>query len=66
MATKAALIGKNDIREYYEYLLQNGNTQKESRNAVTRYIATSFYAVMKHSVYYEPYYWRKKIEQKAA
>jgi len=66
MATKAALIGKNDIREYYEYLLQNGNTQKDSQNAVTRYIATSFYAVMKHSVNYEPYYWRKKIEQKAA
>lgn len=66
MATQAALNGKNDIREYYKYLLQEGYTQKKARNAVTRYIATSFYAVMKNGVKYEPYYWRKKVKSKAA
>ena len=66
MATQAALSGKNDIREYYEYLLQNGYTQKDARNAVTRYLATSFYVVMKNGVKYEPYYWRKKLKNKAA
>lgn len=66
MATQAALSGKNDIREYYEYLLQNGYTRKDARNAVTRYLATSFYTVMKNRVKYEPYYWRKKLRNKAA
>lgn len=66
MATQAALSGKNDIREYYEYLLIEGFTEKDARNAVTRYIATSFYAVMKNGVKYKPYYWREKLERKAA
>lgn len=66
IATQAALGGRNDIREYYEYLLGIGYTQKDARNAVTRYLATSFYAVMKKGTSYEPYYWRKKLENKAA
>lgn len=66
MATQAALIGRNDIREYYEYLLEKSYTPKDARNAVTRYLATSFYAVMKKGIKYEPYYWRKKLANKAA
>lgn len=66
MATQAALIGKNDIREYYEYLQGIGYTPKDARNAVTRYLATSFYVVMKKGTKYEPYYWRKKLADKAA
>jgi hypothetical protein len=66
MATQAALIGKNDIREFYEYLLTQGFTEKDARNTITRYIATSVYAVMKKRTKYEPYHWRKKLRNKAA
>ena len=66
MATQAALGGNNDIREYYEYLIETGYTPKDARNAVTRYLATSFYVVMKKGIKYEPYYWRKKLANKAA
>lgn len=66
-ATLAALRGENDIREYYEYLLrEEGFTDKDAKNAVTRYIATSLYAVMKNKTKYEPYSWRKKLTDKAA
>ena len=64
---QAALGGKNDIREYYEYLLQTKKyTEKNARNRITRYIATSVYAVMKNKKKYEPYCWRKRLENKAA
>jgi hypothetical protein len=66
MATQAALGGKNDIREYYEYLLSLGYSEKDARNTITRYLATSVYAVMKNKSKYEPYYWRKKSELKVA
>lgn len=66
MATQSALSGKNDIREYYEYLLNNGYTEKDARNSITRYIATSVYAVMKNKTRYEPYHWRKILEKKVA
>lgn len=67
VATKAALGGKNDIREYYEYLLQTKKyTEKDARNRITRYIAISVYAVMKNKKKYEPYSWRKRLENKAA
>ena len=66
MATQAALGGKNDIREYYEYLLVKGYTEKDARNTITRYLATSVYAVMKNKTEYEPYHWRKKLENRAA
>lgn len=64
-ATQAALGGKNDIREYYEYLLMEGFTEKDARNTITRYLATSVYAVMKNNKKYEPYYWRKKSSKVA-
>lgn len=60
MATHAALSGKNDIRDYYEYLLINGYTVKDAYNNVTRYLATSVYAVMKNKTRYVPYNWRNK------
>jgi transposase len=66
MATQAALGGKNDIREYYEHLLTEGYTEKDARNTITRYLATSVYAVMKNKTEYEPYHWRKKTENRAA
>ena len=66
MATQSALGGKNDIREYYEYLLSAGYTEKDARNTITRYLATSVYAVMKKKTKYEPYYWRNKSKGKAA
>ncbi len=59
-ATRAALSGKNDIREYFEYMLRNGYTQKDARNTITRYIATSVYGVMKNKADYKPYSWRAK------
>jgi hypothetical protein len=65
-ATKAALGGKNDIREYYEYLLLEGYTEKDARNTITRYLTTSAYAVIKYNRKYEPYYWRKKLSGKVA
>lgn len=65
-ATRAALAGRNDIREYYEHLLRQGFTQKNARNTITRYIAKSLYAVMKKNVNYKPYSWRIKPEDKAA
>ncbi|RJP73208.1 MAG: hypothetical protein C4539_02205 [Ignavibacteriales bacterium] len=64
MTTHAALCGKNDIREYYEYLLREGYSEKDARNTITRYIATSVYAVMKNKTEYEPYHWRKSQEIK--
>lgn len=66
MATKAALSGKNDIREYYEYMLKAGYAQKDAWNAVTRYLAKSFYAIMKNGTNYKPYSWRKEPGSKAA
>jgi hypothetical protein len=60
MAAHAALAGKNDIRDYYEYLLINGYTPKDAYNEVTRYLATSVYAVMKNRTRYQPYHWRNK------
>jgi hypothetical protein len=60
MATQAALGGKNDIREYYDHLLSLGYTDKDARNTITRYLATSVYAVIKNKTKYEPYSWRKK------
>ncbi len=66
MATKAALNGKNDIRQYYECMLKDGYSQKDARNAITRYLAKSFYAIMKNGTDYEPYYWRKEPEIRAA
>lgn len=60
VATLAAISGNNDIREYYEYLLQTGCGFEEARNQITRYIAKVSYAVIKNQTEYQPYQWRKK------
>lgn len=58
-ATQRALHGKNDIREYYEFMLREVVSEKEARNTITRYIAKSTYAMMKNHTKYKPYSWRK-------
>ena len=58
-AAMSAVGGKNDIREYYEYLLSQGLPAEKALNTVARYIATSTYAMLKHHVAYNPYQWRK-------
>jgi len=58
-AALAAIGGKNDIREYYEYLLSLGNSVEEARNGVARYIAKVSYAMLKNKSRYIPYQWRK-------
>ena len=58
-AALAAIGGHNDIREYYEYLLSQGYPPEKAQHRVSRYIATSCYAVMKHKSPYRPYQWRK-------
>lgn len=63
MATHAALSGHNDIRDYYEYLLVKGYIPKDAYNKVTRYLATSVYAVMKNKTNYKVYHWRTDSEK---
>ena len=58
-AAMTAIGGHNDIREYYETLLAQGYAPKKAQHHISRYIATSCYAVMKHKVPYQPYQWRK-------
>ena len=59
IAANAAIGGKNDIREYYEYLLQNNYSYEDARNEIARYIAKVSYAVMKNKTDYRPYQWRE-------
>jgi len=63
-AALAAIGGNNDISEYYEELITNGLSQHKARNAISRYIATSTYAMMKTGSPYKPYSWRKKERKK--
>ncbi|RME59301.1 IS110 family transposase, partial [Candidatus Parcubacteria bacterium] len=58
-AAMTAIGGHNDIREYYETLLAQGYSPQKAQHHISRYIATSCYAVMKHKVAYQPYQWRK-------
>jgi len=46
IATNAAIGGNNDIREYYEYLLQKPNSKIYSKVS---------YAIMKFKTDYQPY-----------
>lgn len=62
-AVQAALRGNNDIREYYETLLKEGIAEKQARNTICRYIATSTYAMMKNGTRYKAYNWRKEIQK---
>ena len=59
IAANAAIAGNNDIREYYEYLLQKNMSFEDARNEIARYIAKVSYAVMKYKTEYRPYQWRE-------
>jgi transposase len=59
IAANAAIGGNNDIREYYEYLLQSNLSYEDARNEIARYIAKVSYAVMKTKTDYRPYQWRE-------
>ncbi len=63
-AALASVKGRNDIREYYEGLLKEGNTAKLAMNIVCRYIAKSTLAMMKNGTEYKPYSWRKGEKNK--
>ena len=62
IAANAAICGNNDIREYYEYLLQTNHSYEDARNQIARYIAKASYAVMKNKTDYRPYQWRESIK----
>lgn len=59
VAAVAAIGGKNDIREYFEYLLQKNLSFENARNEIARYIAKVSYAVMKNKTDYRAYQWRE-------
>jgi transposase len=58
-STLAAINGKNDIREYYEYLLQEGLSVEKARHQIARYISKVSYAVIKNKIEYRAYQWRE-------
>jgi len=64
-AALAAIGGNNDIREYYEVLLQKGYPIAEAKNQIARYIAKVTYAVMKNKKPYKAYQWRELNKQKS-
>jgi transposase len=59
IAANAAIGGNNDIREYYEYLLQKNMSYEDARNEIARYIAKVSLAIMKYKTEYRPYQWRE-------
>ena len=63
-ATLSAIVGNNDIREYYEILLNKGLPISEAKNQIARYIAKVTYAIMKNREPYRAYQYResKKIK----
>jgi transposase len=63
-AAMAAIGGKNDIREYYDYLLELGTSIPDARNSVARYIAKVSYGMLKNKGEYIPYKWRDNREKK--
>jgi len=58
-AALAAISGRNDIREYYEYLINKGISYEAARNQIARYIAKVSYGVMKNRTEYRAYQWRE-------
>lgn len=58
-AAKSAIYGKNDIHDYYMYLLGKGLEETAARNEVARYIARVSLAMIKNGTPYKPYSWRK-------
>jgi len=63
-AALAAIGGNNDIREYYESLLQKGYSISEAKNQIARYIAKVTYAIMKNREPYRAYQWRESKERR--
>ena len=63
-ASLAAIGGKNDIRDYYDYLLSLGTSTRDARNGVARYIAKVSYGTLKNKSKYIPYQWRISQEKK--
>ena len=57
-AALAAINGKNDIHDYYMYLLGKGYPESVARNEVARYICRVSLAMMKNGTKYQPYSWR--------
>ena len=59
IAAWAAIGGKNDIREYYEYLLtEKYYPETRAINQIARYIAKVSLAIMRNKQSYQPYKWR--------
>jgi transposase len=64
IAALAAIGGKNDLREYYDYLIKEKYlSETQARNQIARYIAKVSYGILKNNQKYKPYLWRKKQEQ---
>lgn len=63
-AALAAIGGTNDIREYYESLLQKGYSISEAKNQTARYIAKVTYAIMKNRQPYRAYQYRENKKQR--
>jgi transposase len=57
-AAVVALMGKNPLREYYDYVVSSGVAEHNARHAVARYIARISYGMLKSGTRYEPYRWR--------
>jgi hypothetical protein len=63
-AAMAAIGGKNDLREYYDYLIKEKYlSETQARNQIARYIAKVSYGILKNNQKYKPYLWRQKQEQ---
>lgn len=60
-AAQAAIRGKNDIHDYYIFLIGKGFTERQARNEVARYIARVSLAMLKNGMRYKAYSWRKNI-----
>jgi transposase len=64
IAATAAIGGKNDLREYYEYLIKEKYlSETQARNQIARYIAKVSYGIIKNNQKYKLYLWRQKQEQ---
>jgi transposase len=57
-AAIVAIQNQNPMREYYDYLRENGVAEHNARQAVARYLARVSFGMMKNETPYEPYRWR--------
>lgn len=65
-AANSALFGNNDIKEFYEYMLNRGLSPDKARHQIARYIAKVTYAILKNKTKYRPYQWQESIKKKNA